>query len=302
MTMELIATNGRGDIATVFVARTDNGKLLEFVESFEPSIPIHKKWVTILSVMHGCPVGCLMCDAGRNFGGNLSKDDMLAQVDYVVERRFPDRRIPTEKWKIQFARMGEPSFNNAVLEVLEALPHRYDAPGLIPSISTIAPAGRDKFFELLLKLKNRYYSGARFQLQFSIHTTDFEKRNMLIPSKKLSLEKIGKYSNNFFEDGDRKITLNFAMIKGYPIDPEIIDQHFSPEKVLIKITPLNPTEKAHANQLASALDPENEESIQDLVNRFRLFDFDVIVSIGNLQENQIRSNCGQYVDATGKIS
>ncbi|MFQ5998340.1 MAG: radical SAM protein [Candidatus Bathyarchaeia archaeon] len=300
--MELIATNGRGDIATVFVARTDNGKLLEFVESFEPSIPIHKKWVTILSVMHGCPVGCLMCDAGRNFGGNLSKDDMLAQVDYVVERRFPDRRIPTEKWKIQFARMGEPSFNNAVLEVLEALPHRYDAPGLIPSISTIAPAGRDKFFELLLKLKNRYYSGARFQLQFSIHTTDFEKRNMLIPSKKLSLEKIGKYSNNFFEDGDRKITLNFAMIKGYPIDPEIIDQHFSPEKVLIKITPLNPTEKAHANQLASALDPENEESIQDLVNRFRLFDFDVIVSIGNLQENQIRSNCGQYVDATGKIS
>lgn len=297
MSLEIIVSHGKDNVATVFIARTQNGKLIEFVESFQPNLPIEKKWVLVLSVMHGCPVRCLMCDAGQQFGGNLSKEEILAQVAHVVSRRFPDKRIPTEKFKIQFTRMGEPAYNNAVLDVLEALPQIYNAPGLIPSVSTIAPEGRDNFFESLLEIKNRYYKRGKFQMQFSIHTTDFEKRDKLIPIKKWSFEKIASYGEGFFEAGDRKITLNFALMKDYPVKPQTIAEYFDPEKFLVKITPLNPTNKAIDNNLVSALNPENENSIDSLVKDFRSLGFDVIVSIGELEENQIGSNCGQFVSA-----
>ncbi|MBS3067245.1 radical SAM protein [Candidatus Micrarchaeota archaeon] len=299
--MEVIQNYGKENIATVFIARTKSGKLIEFVESFQPNLPIEKKWVLVLSVMHGCPVKCLMCDAGQQFGGNLSKEEILAQVDHIVSRRFPDRKIPTDKFKVQFTRMGEPAYNNAVLDVLEELPAQYNAPGLIPSVSTIAPEGRDDFFARLLEIKNKYYKHGKFQMQFSIHTTDFEKRDKLIPIKKWSFEQISEYGEKFFVEGDRKITLNFALMKDYPVEPKVIDEYFDSNKFLVKITPLNPTKKATDNNLISALDSENENSIDKLVEDLRSLGFDVIVSIGELEENQIGSNCGQFVTAITKI-
>lgn len=301
MSIEVIQNYGKENIATVFIARTKSGKLIEFVESFQPNLPIEKKWVLVLSVMHGCPVKCLMCDAGQQFGGNLSKEEILAQVDHIVSRRFPDRKIPTDKFKVQFTRMGEPAYNNAVLDVLEELPAQYNAPGLIPSVSTIAPEGRDDFFARLLEIKNKYYKHGKFQMQFSIHTTDFEKRDKLIPIKKWSFEQISEYGEKFFVEGDRKITLNFALMKDYPVEPEVIDEYFDSNKFLVKITPLNPTKKATDNNLVSALDSENENSIDKLVEGLRSLGFDVIVSIGELEENQIGSNCGQFVTAITKI-
>ena len=86
----------------------------------------------------------------------------MRQIDYMVDEWFPGRHIPSEKFKIQFARMGEPAFNMAVLYALEALPMRYDAPGLMPSISTIAPQSCDAFFDGLIDVKNRLYSEGRF--------------------------------------------------------------------------------------------------------------------------------------------
>ena len=68
--------------------------------------------------------------------------------------------------------MGEPAFNPAVLELLRELPSRYQAPGLMPSLSTIAPGGVDGFFEALLEIKNELYPGGKFQFQFSLHTSD----------------------------------------------------------------------------------------------------------------------------------
>ena len=54
-----------------------------------------------------------------------------------MAKRFPDKKIEVKKCKIQFTRMGEPTFNPAVLAVLEELPQRYNIPGLIVSLSTI---------------------------------------------------------------------------------------------------------------------------------------------------------------------
>ena len=53
--------------------------------------------------------------------------------------------------------MGDPAFNSNVLDVLEELPLLYSAPGLLPTLSTIAPKGTDRFFERLGDIKEKIY-------------------------------------------------------------------------------------------------------------------------------------------------
>ena len=301
--MEVIEEFGREDLAKVYVASMRNSKeyLVEFVESVQPPIPREKKWVLVVSTLFGCPVRCKMCDAGGDYKGKLTSEEILAEIDYMVRRRFPDGNIPIQKFKIQFARMGDPALNSEVLTVLERLPIIYDAPGLLPSISTVAPKNSEGFLKKLLEIKNRQYRKGRFQLQFSIHTTDANKRDELIPISKFKFNEIADYGRRFYEVGDKKITLNFAMSKGYPVNVDIVRKYFDPDIFIIKLTPVNPTEKATCNELISEIDAYNPDSADQIVNDFRSQGFDVILSIGELEENKIGSNCGQFVIRTNEL-
>ncbi|MEW6070761.1 MAG: radical SAM protein, partial [Candidatus Thermoplasmatota archaeon] len=267
-----------------------------------PPIPRDKKWVIIVSTSFGCPVKCLMCDASIIYKGNLKTQEMIEQIDYLVTKYFPDRKVPIPKFKIQFARMGEPAFNNNVLEVLGSLPELYKAPGLMPAISTLAPKGRDKFFNELIKIKDRYYSNGRFQLQFSIHTTNTDSRDRLMPVKKWNFKDIADYGEKFFNSNDRKITLNFACTQDYEVEPEVIREYFNPEFFTIKLTPLNPTVKAYENKLVSFINPYQPESASQLINEFKAQGFEVVLSIGEVEENKIGSNCGLYLNFNRKNS
>jgi 23S rRNA (adenine2503-C2)-methyltransferase len=290
--MRIKAKVGNENIATVYIAETEKGKLIEFAESVEPPIPREKKWVLTLSTLYGCPVGCRFCDAGNFYQGKLSKADILSQIDYLIRSRFPDGNVPAEKFKVQFARVGEPSFNRNVLDVLQELPKLYDAPGLIPSISTIAPEGTDTFFARLFEIKNELYR-ERFQLQFSIHTTDIEKRDWLIPAKKWDFAKIANYGNAFYRSGERKITLNFALAEGMPVDPDVLLRYFMPDKFLLKVTPVNPTYQVSKNNLSSHIQPDREN--YEIIDALREAGYRVILSIGDWEENHIGSNCGQHI-------
>ena len=291
--MKVLAETGNDDIANVYLAEMRPDFFAEFVESVQPPLPRDEKWVIILSTLFGCPVGCKMCDAGGHFQGNLTKQELFSQIDYLIKKRFPDQLINTKKFKIQFARMGEPSFNPCVLEVLEELPQKYNAPGLIPSFSTIAPNGTDEFFKKLLKIKNKYYPDGQFQMQFSIHTTDEKLRDIIIPIKKWDFKKISEYGKQFYKKGDRKITLNFALASSSPLDPNILIKYFDPEIFLIKLTPLNPTITSKKNNLTNQINSQKKG--QELVNSLEKRGYKVILSIGELEENKIGSNCGQYV-------
>jgi 23S rRNA (adenine2503-C2)-methyltransferase len=290
--VRIIARSGNEDIATVFLAEMGGGKLAEFVESVQPPIPREEKWVLILSTLYGCPVGCRFCDAGSHYDGKVSTEDLLAQIEYLVTRRYPDRKVPSGKFKVQFARMGEPALNRGVLDVLAQLPTLYEAPGLLPCVSTIAPKGAEGFFSSLIDLKNRFYPG-RFQLQFSVHTTDLRLRDWIIPWQKWDLADIAGFGESFYQEGDRKITLNFALAEGMPLDTETLLGLFSPEVFLIKITPVNPTYRAREHSISSGVPLGCEEL--DVVSRLEGAGYDVILSIGELEENHIGSNCGQHV-------
>lgn len=294
--LEILSRQGREDLALLYLGRTHQGSLVEFVESVQPPIPRHEKWVLIVSTLKGCPVRCKFCDAGDDYRGPLSSEEIFEQIEAMVTRRFPDRRVPVPKFKIQFARMGEPTLNNAVLEVLRRLPREYVAPGLMPCISTVLPRGRDVFLLELKEIKDAYYAGGRFQMQFSLHTTDDERRVNLVSFPVLGLAEAGKLGDDFLSPGDRKIALNFAVAKDFPINPEILMHHFDPSTYVIKLTPLNPTDNAHKNHLQTRIDPNNGDGSGEIVASLQAVGYEVILSLGQPEEDLIGTNCGQYVN------
>ena len=293
--MKIVASTGAEDIAQVYIVELGEGKLVECVEAVQPPLPRERKWVLLVSTMCGCPVKCIMCDAGGYYRGKLTSDDIFAQIDYLVRKRFPQGVIPASQFKIQFARMGEPALNEAVLDVLDELPVRYTAPGLMPSLSTVAPAGTLRFFERLLAIKRAKYSRGRFQFQFSIHTTDEQLRDRIVPIRKWTFAEMAEYGERFYQPGDRKVTLNFALAQDAPIDPGVLLKHFDPATFLVKITPLNPTYRAAEHRLSSYIDPSQAGDDYPVIKALHASGYDVIVSVGEVEENLIGSNCGQYV-------
>lgn len=292
--MKVTAQTGREGLATVYMGETEQGRLVEFVESVQPPLPVSKKWVIIVSTLFGCPIKCAMCDAGYHYRGKLSAEQIFAQIDFLVKKRFPSAWVDVEKFKVQFARVGEPTLNANVLTVLKKLPARYHAPGLMPCLSTVAPAGTGPFFEELAEIKEAFYPG-RFQLQFSVHATDEALRDRLIPFKKWGLAEIARYGERFFAAGDRKIGLNFALADRTHLEAPVLQDHFDPEKFLIKITPVNPTYQAARNNLSSYVDPYHPQTDDELFAGLRSNGFEVLLSVGEPAENLIGSNCGQYI-------
>ena len=321
--MKIISKSGDPNLAEVFVAqfRSDPQFLAEFVDSKETGIPREDKWVIIVSTQFGCPVECLMCDSGGNYLGNLTKEDIFAQIDHVVSQYQTGLASHCRKLKIQFARMGEPALNPAVLDVICELPKHYDNPALIPCIATTAPISSSKWFEELLGIKRTLYCNKTFQLQFSINSTNEDERDRLMPIPKWNLKQIAEYGMRFVENGDRKVSLNFALTEGISIDAQVVARYFDPKKFCIKVTPLNPTESARVAKLETAIDPivvHNERRIKPMpdikspiyarhksyttyemrdafITNLQKSGFDVIISIGEPRENEIGSNCGQAI-------
>jgi len=292
--MKVIKKTAKNSLASVYIAESDSGQLIEFVESIQPPFSREEKWVLVISTLFGCPVDCKFCDAGGQYRGKLGYEDLLFQVDYLIREKYPDLQVPCTKFKIQFSRMGEPSFNPDVLRILEDLPSLYNIPGFIPSLSTIAPRGTNQFFNRLLEIKKEKYP-RNFQMQFSIHSTDKSQREQLIPVKKWNFGEIAEYGRQFFDPDGKKITLNFALSTSSIIEPEVLLKYFNPDYFILKLTPVNPTFKAAKNKIQTLITEKSME--YEIKDKLEASGFEVILSIGEWEENQIGSNCGQYVQA-----
>lgn len=274
----------------------------EFVDTVEPGVAKGEKWVLMISTQFGCPVGCRMCDAGAmGFHGNLSADQMLAQVRRVLADNPQLDPAAHPKLKIHFARMGEPALNPAVLDALERLPAELGAPGLMPSLSTVAPAApeAEAFMARLAEIKTRRYSGGNFQLQISVHATEAGLRNRIVPVPVWSLDRIAAYGRTFVRPGDRRITLNFALSQGERLGVEEIKAAFDPELFLIKVTPVNPTYSAGANGSAYVWDNPPAGLAGDAA-ALEAAGFRVILSPSAPEEIEHETSCGQLWAAAMK--
>lgn len=292
--MRIIGEAGRKGLARVFLAemRNDPGLMVEFVDACDPAVGGRdQKWVIVVSSQFGCPVGCLMCDAGGGFRGNLSAGEIIGQIEHVFRINPEQDPKKCRKLKVQFARMGEPALNDAVLEVIHWLAENY--PNAMPCLATVAPAGRGRWFESLLEASGRF---ADFQLQFSMNTTDQAVRDRLMPYPKMGWREMAAWGEKIFRPGRRQPSLNFALSPGVSCQPEALVGQFDPRCFVVKLTPLNPTAAAGENRLECL---EGWERARGLVGQkageFLALGYQVIESVGNMEENEIGSNCGQMV-------
>jgi 23S rRNA (adenine2503-C2)-methyltransferase len=196
--------------------------------------------------------------------------------------------------------MGEPALNDAVLRAAEMLPEVVRSPGLWCCLATVAPRGRDAWFENLLDIKNHLYRG-RFQLQFSVQSTDQAERDRLIPMPHWSLHRLADFGNRFFRKGDRKVVLNFALARLVSYTPEVIEDLFDPARFAIKLTPVNPTAAGKSNGFETVLRSGQDEVVRKACDRLESRGYDVVLSVGDEREDLIGSNCGQAVRVEREI-
>ena|GEM_PF-249692 len=293
--MKIVERREVPGLAKLYLAELDAARRIEFVDTVEPGVPKAEKWVMMISTQAGCAVGCRMCDAGATgYQGNLSAREMLDQIRFIAAQNPGLDLARHPKVKIHFARMGEPSLNPAVLEALRDLAREPVRPGLIVSVSTVAPKSPAiaPWFEELRRIKDECFPGGRFQLQFSLHAMDEEVRQKIVPIKKWALEEVADYGRRFVRPGDRKVTLNFAPGPGEALDAAAIARVFDPEHFLVKVTPINPTLSARRSQTTFVW-TQAPEPIRGAATELERRGFEVILSPSFPVEIESETSCGQ---------
>ncbi|MFA6031075.1 MAG: hypothetical protein WC969_14560 [Elusimicrobiota bacterium] len=225
----------------------DPRRRIEFVVE---SLPGRRGRAVSVSVALGCPVACRVCDAGDfPYGGNLGLGTLLAQVEQALSWESGGRSAGFPRLEVRFTRMGEPSFNPAVLKALERLSSEH--PGLVPVLSTVAPACAVSraFLERLRRLRDRRFRRGGLELRFSLLSTDPEARRALVPVRTWSLEEIAAFGRRWARGGRGKAVLSCALPRGIPFDPEVIARTFSPQAFAVRFTPVHPTRRARRNRL-----------------------------------------------------
>jgi adenine C2-methylase RlmN of 23S rRNA A2503 and tRNA A37 len=241
----------------VYLLRTWDGYPIETTDTFLPSYTKHAigrhqnalsseslgsrsaRWMIGVSVMSGCPVRCKFCATGqmRRYR-NLSADEIVQQVDFVLSRH-PELDPPKSfEFKINYTRMGEPFLNiEAVKEAIDRITARF--PNTHHYISTIGVEGADY----------SWIKGKR-TLQISLHSLDDARRSDLIPFKrKLSIEELGKIRVK----SDLKTTLNLTLVDERDFEIGKLQKFFPADAFFVKLSPINPNPISEKNNLGEGI-------------------------------------------------
>ena len=167
-----------------------------------------ERTVICCSVQSGCPVGCTFCGTGSNFLKNIDADTIVYQIKEVLkDKGIEDINSRCEKFQIMFMSMGEPFLNfDNVKEAIERLNKLYPNAKLL--VSTIGVKD-DKAFKDFIDLSVRIDN---IGLQFSIHKSTDEERDVLIPyKKKYNLREIRDRGTAWQNATGRNVYLNYCV-------------------------------------------------------------------------------------------
>ncbi|MCQ2405564.1 MAG: QueT transporter family protein [Clostridia bacterium] len=257
-------------------------------------------WYTEVSTQKGCPMKCLFCDCpGYGFYGNASMDDLKYQLETILGNVGTTH---TRYFSVDFMRMGEPTFNEAVLDFIEfelrdLVRSKVDADVIVPTISTMLPknkAGVTAFLERYCRIKNEVYGGGA-ELQFSISTTDETARNELYKNRSLSLKEIAEIAAALPMPKGNKYRLNFPVTKDSVIDAAVIDALFDKEKFEIKLTPIHQTFNAQDNGFHVTSEYDSFDVFAPIEQAFSEKGWDVAVYLDKKGEDADALTCGHLL-------
>lgn len=271
------------------------------------AVDLTKKWVATISSQKGCPMKCRFCDCPHyGYHGNATIDDLTHEVEIILKGENINH---TDRFNVHFARMGEPTFNPAVLEFaskeLRPLVNRYiKAKTIHPVVSTMLPKSNKNLKDFLLKwckIKNEEYNGEA-GLQFSINSTDDTQRNEQFNGMSLSLDEISALAAKLPMPKGRKYTLNFAVTKDTILDAKRLSKLFDKDKFIVKITPIHETNSAITN----GFDVTTSYTDYDVYRQFEqpliAEGWDVIVFVPSKEEDSDRITCGNALISNTKIT
>lgn len=260
-----------------------------------PLMPLSEKWVITISTQYGCSMRCEFCDVSKvGPGKNATLSDLQGQV--LAGLQLHPEIASTKRLNIHFARMGEPTWNPAVLDCAKWLKDHVDPEHRChPVVSTMMPARNiwlKTFIHAWMRIKNRVYAG-NAGLQLSINSTDEQERQVMFSGNAASLETIADIMRGIVPTG-RKITLNFA-VAGYTVDPGVLLRHFRPEWYVCKLTPMHKTAEALANGIETEGDYTALDPYVEIEARLRAAGYDVLTFIASHDEDAGRITCGNAI-------
>jgi len=259
-----------------------------------------EKWVITISTQYGCSMGCVFCDVPRvGPGRNATLNDLTSQIITAL-KIHPE--IPcTKRLNVHYARMGEPTFNDNVLIHAKGLMKEVrpfvGRSHVHPVVSTMLPKHNRNLYRFLqewCEIKNYDYRGAA-GLQFSINSTSDEQRYFLFNGSSLSLGEISEIGKGLPEPKGRKYALNMALADGNEVDAERMAKLFSPNKFMVKITPIHVTMATKANGVETTGGYTEFTPYQEAEEALKGEGFDVLVFVPSYEEDQGLITCGNAV-------
>lgn len=241
-----------------------------------------ERTVICCSTQSGCPVGCRFCGAGDYFVRSLRAEEIIFQVDHCLSHKNIDAS-KIKRFQIMVMSMGEPLLNFKELEMaFEILYEKYPNARLL--ISTIGPRID---YEPVMAMCERIPTVG---LQFSVHESTDEKRDLLIPFKnKLTLLQIAEVGDVFLARTGRRPFFNYCAHEhnSYQVDADNIRELFNPDVWEATISVV--CERDESIAAANIRQRELAEGFQD-----KLFDRDFSTRMFDpAGQDDIGGGCGQ---------
>jgi len=262
-------------------------------------LPLEDKWVITISSQYGCSMNCKFCDVPKvGPGRNATYKDLLNQV--LAGLSMHPEVTHTDRLDINFARMGEPTWNPAVLEFGwsmrdELFPH-IGTSVIHPVVSTMMPRMNTKLLDYIrewCKIKNDCFKGEA-GLQLSINSTSDTERQNMFNGNSMTLSEISNLMDKMPAPVGRKYTLNFA-VAGYEINGAKLAKLFNPEHFIVKLTPMHKTSTTISNGIKTEGDYTTFYPYQEAEQSCKEAGFDTLVFIASEYEDLGRITCGNAI-------
>lgn len=243
--------------------------------------PTYKERTVICcSTQSGCPVGCRFCGAGDYFVRSLTTEEIVSQpVRLLTDTGEKD----IDRLQIMFMSMGEPLLNmKALAPALRELHAQFPTAALL--ISTSAPRVD---YEPVRSVSQEIPTVG---LQFSIHESTDEARDILIPfKKKLTLAEIAVEGEAWFAATMRTPFFNYCVHEKNNTDEDAdrLEKLFDPRiwQATISVICERDEHIAAANQRQKQLADDFRDKLMQRNYRTRVFD--------PAGQDDIGGGCGQ---------
>lgn len=262
-------------------------------------LPLTDKWVITISTQYGCSMNCKFCDVPKVGAGiNATYDDLKNQIFKSLS--LHPEVTSTKRLNIHYARMGEPTWNQNVIDFTRQMRkelYPYVGRSLIhPVVSTMCPVHNKNLHKYIadwVEVKNYDFRGDA-GLQLSINSTNNDERNVMFSNNAMSIEQISEMMKYIDAPKGRKYTLNFA-VAGYEINSEKLRDLFNPNNFIIKLTPMHKTSAAIQNDIKTQGDYTTLYPYHEIEEKLKAVGFDVLVFIASEYEDLGRITCGNAI-------